>query len=161
MAPKIDCDKSGMVRPGLPSAMCLSLSGPTPWTLELYFKISAKWISAHLSIGSGQTRECFGAPALSSSSLIPGVLAGLVSLVLFHQQPSRTYCPGCHPPVEAAIVCPYSCSGARKWPWRSKADGYWELSLYSPYNRGSSSLRTALQPQSKCPVGAESSVHGE
>lgn len=34
---------------------------------------------------------------LSSQSLIPGVLAGLVSLVLFNQHPPCTYCPGCHP----------------------------------------------------------------
>lgn len=34
---------------------------------------------------------------LSSQSLIPGVLAGLVSLVLFNQHPPCTYCPGSHP----------------------------------------------------------------
>lgn len=34
---------------------------------------------------------------LSSRSLIPGVLAGPLTLVLFRQHPPRTYCPGCHP----------------------------------------------------------------
>lgn len=61
-------------------------------------------------------------------------------------------------PVEAAAFLPYSCSCARrerKQHWRSKADSYWKLFLYSPYNREDNSLRTALQSLSKRPAGAE------
>lgn len=87
-----------MVLPGFLSATYLSLSGPTTWTLELCFKRSAKWISGHLSAGSGQTKECFWAPALSEQQKFdprgvgwasePGALPSASTLHLF---------PGCHP----------------------------------------------------------------
>jgi len=51
----MNCDKSGMVLPGFLSATYLSFSGPTTCTLELCFRRSAKSISGHLLVGSGQT----------------------------------------------------------------------------------------------------------
>lgn len=85
-----------MVLPGFHSATYLSLSGPNTWTLEPCFKRSAKWISGHLSAGSGQTKECFWAPALPEQPKFdpwgvgwasePGALPS-----------ASTYHPGCHP----------------------------------------------------------------
>lgn len=41
---------------------------------------------------------------LSSLSLIPGELAGIVNLVLFHQHPLCSSCPCCHPRAESRAV---------------------------------------------------------
>lgn len=96
---------------GFLSSLYLSLSKPTTGTLELCFQRSANRTQGHLSLGSGQTKESFWAPALSSQSLIPGELAGVVSLELFHQHPLCTYCPCCHPCAE-----PRAASGEFS-PW--------------------------------------------
>lgn len=48
---------------------------------------------------------------LSIQSLISGVLAGIVSLVLFHQHPPCSHCPCCHPCAE-----PRAASGEFS-PW--------------------------------------------
>lgn len=106
-----------MVLPGLLSATYLSFSGPTTWTLELCFKKSEKWISGHSPVWREQINKSMNAfehqLCLSSRTLIPGVLAGPLSLVLFHQHPPCTYCPGCHPCNDPRIAFRRLFSG----PW--------------------------------------------
>lgn len=65
MAPNINCDKSGVESQGFLSSLYLSLSEPTTGTLDLCFQRSANRTQGHLSLGSGQSKKCFWAPALS------------------------------------------------------------------------------------------------